>query len=303
MAMSVWEWVRSNKFLTLSVIIVIILTHAYFRSNTPASYDTVARSSAAGSSMGKTAQYAPTAVTDSMGIVPPMSEAAPQPEAGNRLVVRESNLSLLVKNVVETRNKILVYTRQAGGYMISANTSNPQDAPTASVDIRIPAEKLDGALEYFHSLSVKVVSENLSGYDVTDEYIDVEKRIGYLQQTIDQYQTILSTAKEVSDITNLTQQIIYTQQQIDQLKGQQEAMSQKSKLARLTVYLSTDELGLPYTPSETWRPSVIFKQAVRAVVADLRKIGAFIIWLAVYGIFWIPVLFLILVAKKYLVRK
>jgi hypothetical protein len=301
--MTFWEWIRRNKFLSLSILILFVMIHAFLLRNTQVSYDSGVRSSASGVSMGKTALYAPEAGMDSIGIVPPQSEAVPQPDVASRMVIRESNLSLLVKNVVEARNKILEYARGAGGYMISANTANPQDAPTATVDIRIPAEKLDAALEYFHSLSIKVVSENLSGYDVTDEYIDVGKRIGYLEQTINQYQTILSGAKEVSDITNLTQQIIYTQQQIDQLKGQQEAMSQKSKLARLTVYLSTDELGLPYTPSETWRPAVIFKQAVRAIVSDLRQIGSAIIWFAVYGIFWVPALFLIIILKKYLVKR
>lgn len=225
-------------------------------------------------------------------IYPPTPEAPPT-DTKNRLVIQNSEVSLLVKDVVDTRNKIIAYAEDNGGYMVNANTSNPQDAPTAYITIRIDSTKLQVALDYFHSLSVKVVSENLSGYDVTDEYIDVEKRIAILETTKVKFNEILSSAREVSDIINLNQQIINIQSQIDSYKGQQEALKQNAKLARLTVYLSTDEMALPYAPSETFRPGVIFKLAVRSLVGHLRTFATYFIWIGVYAVIWLPALVLV----------
>jgi hypothetical protein len=297
--MKLINWVKNNKLVTLLLVIIVFLALRNVKTPTMYSISSAVPGAGIGGFAGKSAGLDSfSGSTRSIALPNPVYEAAPQPEVADRMVIQESDISLLVKNVIDTRNKILAYTKQSGGYMISANTSNPQDAPTATVAVRIPSDKLEATLDYFHTLAVKVVSENLSGYDVTDQYVDVEKRIGYLQATIIQYQSILSQSREISDITNLTERIISTQQQIDSLKGQQEGMSQRAKTARLTIYLSTDEMALPYAPSETWRPAVIFKQAVRAMVSDLRKIGTFLIWLGVYAVIWIPLLIIVVFIKR-----
>jgi hypothetical protein len=298
------EWIKTHKLTVFLIVVVLFLLLKSSASPTIRSLSP-AINSGVGNRGTAAAKMMATDSVNSFGesLALPVPEVAPQPEVSNRMVIQESNLSLLVKNVVDARNQILEYTKQAGGYMISAYTSNPEDAPTSTIEIRIPADKISEALDYFHKLSVKIVSENLSGYDVTDQYVDIEKRIGYLQQTIEQYQSILRQAKEVSDIADLTERIISTQSQIDSLKGSQEAMKKKSETAKITIYLSTDEMALPYAPSQSWRPEVIFKQAVRSLVADLRKVATTIIWLAVYAVIWAPILLIAIFIKRRFLKK
>lgn len=228
----------------------------------------------------------------------PPREYTPQTDAENRLVIQESNLSLLVKDVTDTKNKIVSYSQTIGGYMVNSSVSNPQDAPTASVVIRVPSIKLEETLNYLHSLSIKVVSENLVGKDVTDQYVDIDKRIATLENTKSRYETILAEAKQISDITNLTQQILSTQNQIDSLKGQQISLEKNAELAKITIYLSTDEIALPYAPSETFRPTVIFKLAVRSLVGTLRGLAKASIWIGVYSAIWLPVLIVVIIIRK-----
>src|SRR4030067_996454 len=98
--------------------------------------------------------------------------------------------------------------------MVTSNIQNPQDAPTATVIIRVPSDKLEQTLTFLRNSAIKVVSEFLNGQDVTDEYIDIDKHIAILENTKTKYQEILNQAREISDITNLTQQIINLQNQI-----------------------------------------------------------------------------------------
>ena len=229
---------------------------------------------------------------------PPTQDYAPQPNVSNRLVIQESNLSLLVKDVADVRNKIVGYAQTSGGYMVSSNVSNPQDAPSATVIVRIQSDKLEEALTFFRSLSIKVVSENLLGKDVTDQYVDIDTRITQLEKTKTKLEEILSLATEISDITNLTQQILNYQNQIDSYKGQQDALEKNAQLAKLTIYLSTDEIALPYAPSETFRPQIIFKLAVRSLVGFLRNLATLVIWLGVYSVVWVPVLLIVWYLRK-----
>jgi hypothetical protein len=233
-------------------------------------------------------------------IAPPVPDDGytPQDAVADRMVVEDSNLSLLVKDVTDMRNRIINFARTTGGYMVSSNISNPQDAPTATVIIRIPSAKLEDALSFLRGQAVKVVSEHLSGQDVTDQYVDVEKRIALLEKTLSRFEAILNDSREISDITNLTRQIISIQSQIDSLKGQQEGLAKRAELSKITIHLSTDEIALPYAPSETWRPNVIFKMAVRALIGDLRSLAERGIWIAVYAVIWIPVLLVMIAAWK-----
>jgi len=223
---------------------------------------------------------------------------APTPQITDRLVIQNSYLSLLVENVVETRKKVIDHAVANGGYMVNAETNNPQDAPTGTITIRIPSDKLESTLDTLRGWSIKVVSENLVGTDVTDQYVDVEARIETLEKTKAAMEDILSQATVISDLTNITRELISIQSQIDALKGRQQSLEENAKLAKITIYLSTDEIALPYAPSETFRPQVIFKLAIRSLITHLRALGSMGIWFAVYAVVWVPVLLILYLLNK-----
>jgi hypothetical protein len=141
----------------------------------------------------------------------------------------------------------------------------------------------------FKKLAVKVVSESVSGNDVTDQYVDLDAQLAVLTKTKVKFEDILDKATRVEDLMNVQQQLINIQQQIDSVKGQQKYLDQSAKLSLVSVYLSTDELALPYAPTNEWRPAVIFKEAVRSLIANIRGLGSLIIWGVVYLPILIPV--------------
>jgi hypothetical protein len=298
------NWIKNNKLASVLLVILAFFTYQLFKSyfgisplsiGMPGSNTSYVSDSASleyGAPTNPTFKSAGSSAGIALPNIMPSRNYAPQADVSNRLVIQESDVSLLVKDVVDTRNKILQFATSKGGYMVTASTSNPQDAPTANVTIRIPSDKLQESLDFFHSLSVKVVSENLLGQDVTDQYVDIDTRIKLLESTKARYEDILSKATEINDITNLTSQILNIQSQIDSYKGQQSSLEKNAKLAKLTVYMSTDEIALPYAPSDTFRPNVIFKLAVRSLVKSLRSIATYFIWIVVYSVVWVPLLLL-----------
>ncbi len=297
------QWIKQNKLTALLIVIILVLLIPKSRIITLGGTNTVSTFRSSDAMMESVPSAIGGMAAKSIGIMPPSFDVAPQPGVTNRMVIRESNLSLLVKNVQGVTDQIIAIAETMGGYMVSSSVTNPQDAPTATVTVRIESDKLKTFLTALRGMAVKVVSENLSGSDVTDQYIDVDKRIAILEKTMTKYEEIMATAREISDITNLTNQIVNIQEQIDSLKGSQEALKNNAKLARVTIYLSTDELALPYAPSDTWRPEVIFKTAVRSLISELRKVAGAGIWLAVYSVIWIPILIIIYFVKKYLIKK
>jgi len=305
--MSPVTWIKNNKLLAVLLVIVAFFLlnsfGSFFRIRLPQQSVSYPKLGGMDFEAGVVSESPANFGATRSNYLPPAPDYPPQAGVEDRLVIKESSLSLLVKDVVDSKNKILDYTKTSGGYMVSSSVSNPQDAPTATLVIRTPSDKLESALDYFHSLSVKVVSENLSGRDVTDQYIDIDARLKTLEATKERFESILVQATKIEDITNLTQRILNVQNQIDAYKGQQESLKQNAQLAKLTIYLSTDELALPYAPSETFRPNVIFKLAVRSLVGFARSLATYIIWVGVYSVVWVPALGIFLAIKRWRKRK
>ena len=221
------------------------------------------------------------------GIVPPQADFAPV-ESQERLVVKETFLSLLVKDVAAAIREIEAKAKEAGGFLVDSQMLLPEGAATGSISVRVSEDKRTEALDAFKALGVRVVSENVSGRDVTDEYVDIEARLEVLSKTKAKFEEILNQATRVQDLMEVQRELINIQAQVDGLKGQQKYLEQSAKLSRITVYLSTDELGLPYTPDQPWRPQAIFKLAVRSLIANVRKVGTGLIWVGVYAPVWVP---------------
>jgi hypothetical protein len=292
--MKMVDWIKTHKLTTL---LLLVVGYLLFRSSVGSLFSTQLYNLKTTSSTAY--DLAPSAAVNSGvgGVSLPSSgrqETAPAPEVADRMVISESNLSLVVDNVRSRVNAILAETEKRGGYMVSSSITSPEEVPFATLVIRVPSKDLDVMLEYLRSQAIKVTSENLVGRDVTDQYVDYEARLTTLNTTKARFESILASATTVSDIMNVQQQIISVQGQIDSIRGQMQYLEKTAENAKLTIYLSTDEWSLPYAPAAPFRPNVIFKGAVRALVLTLRGLATDAIWIGVYAVIWLPVLLVII---------
>lgn len=285
--MKLINWIKDNKLSSFLLLILTIILSASFSNklSPPAPipvYDNLSMEKSAGLGAG----------------VSNLTANSPSTLNQTRLVSQNSYLSLLVKDVRSSSDNILEYTKNNNGFMVNSSLNNPEDVASATISVRIPSRKLKPALDYFRSLSVKVISENLTGEDITDQYTDINSRLQTLNSTKAKFEEILAKSTEISDILNVQREIINLQSQIDSLIGQQKYLEKSAELSLITMYLSTDELSLPYAPTALWRPEVIFKTAVRSLIQNLRNIGTLIIWVLVYSIIWLPIIAVIIFIRK-----
>ena len=285
--MPIINWIKTHK---LIVLLILIIAFLFFKKNdviTPLPLPIANNYRVSPPSMGMIApELSLQKTTDTFS------------DTSNRIVTKTSDLSLLVRDVRGIGDQIISYAKNSGGYMVFASYNRPSESPFATITVRIPTSKLDEALNYIRSLSIKVTSENLVGSDVTDDYVDIESRLATLRQTEAKFKDILAKAVSVQDILTVQRELISLQQQIDSLKGQKMAIEKNAQFSKITVYLSTDELALPYAPDKTFRPNVVFKLAVRSLLGTLRSGAEAIIWIGVYSLIWLPIVLLFVAYKK-----
>lgn len=281
------SWIKRNKLATVLLLVVAyFIVKSFLGSRITPLYN-----SSSGFGVGGAEMNLKTAAPNSSRSFLPSPDYTPT-QTTDRMVVQESNLSMVVKDVRDSSDKAIEYAKSINGYMVSSSMNQPEEAPYAYVVLRIPAKNLKAATDYFRSLSIKVSSESLLGTDVTDQYTDLNARLDTLNKTKAKFDAILGSAVSVQDILTVQREIINLQSQIDAIKGQQLYLEKTSELARISLNLSTDEFSLPYAPTDTFRPAVIFKQAVRSLVGTARWLAKVAIWLGVYAVIIIPLYFI-----------
>jgi hypothetical protein len=283
--MKILDWAKKNK-LAAFLLIFLGLVVIFLLSQKSLSSDLTLESSS------------PKTARSSIGILPSPDQATPPSESSERLVVTETSLSLVVKQVEEAVESIIGKVEDAGGFMVSRSLSQPEEAPYGYLSLRVPSDRVEEVIGHFRGLAVKVVSEQVRARDVTDQYEDIDKKLLTLGETKKRLEEIMAQAQEIEDILAAQREIINLQNQIDNLKGRQEYLEKTARLSLITVHLSTDEMALPYQPSETFRPLVIFKQAVRSMILVLRALAKGLIWLGVYGAIWVPVVVGVIVFRR-----
>src|SRR3990167_4003677 len=295
-------WIKMHKLSTLLILILlIVIFNNYLKGSARQRYD-VYESPSSGAvgiqPFGAVGMAAPDFAPSSEVFVNKTTTQESSSRTSDRMVIQNSTISLLVNNVEQVKDMILAKTRELGGFMVSTNVNNPHDAATATITVRVPSTKLESAVKEFRGLAIRVTSEYLSGEDVTDEYTDIQAQMATLLTTKEKFEEILDRATAIQDILNVQRELINLQSQIDSLKGQQLYIERNAEMARITIYLSTDELALPYAPDEMWRPQLIFKQAVRSMIGTVRQVGTLVIWLGVYSVIWIPLLLIIYFVRR-----
>ena len=303
------EWVKTHKMFTFNIVAVVIIllflfsgyvrmfeSRMVYTRNYPAGgiYDTSYESSPL--SYSKNSVGSEYLFDNSYDI---MSNEA---KGSERKVVTNTSFSLHVRNVDDTVDNIRKKTSEMGGFMVNTDIRRDEAATSSSLQVRIPSDQLVEFSKYLKTLAVKVVYENISGNDITDQYVDYEEKLRSLESVKARFEEIMSEAKTVDEIMNVQNRLLNIQSQIDSIKGQIKYMDRSTSTSLVSISISTDELSLPYTPVKSWRPDVIMKEAIRVMISVLRAIGTVGIWFIAF----VPVIVLIMglkIAIKYLFRK
>jgi hypothetical protein len=288
--MSILKWIKKNKvFVLLLVVLAYFLARDFILTTSRSVYSP---------SKLRTLDAGRGGISN-MEVGVPAPDSAPAPDVDDRMVVKTSQISAVVKDVSGAVDQVVAQVEDKGGYMVSSSISRPEESPYAQLVVRVPVDQLETTMKFVNDLSVKVTSQNLQGRDVTDQYEDLEEKLRVLNETKAKFESILDQAEEVDDILNVQRELINLQDRIDRIKGRQEYLEKTAENARLTIHLSSDELSLPYVPQDdVFRPEVVFKKAVRSLVRTLRGFGRAAIWFGVYSLVLVPVLGVIIYIRK-----
>lgn len=181
-----------------------------------------------------------------LGGASPSMAAAPAPASASmtevradRMLIWNAHLNLEVRNVSNAVAQAVALTEQHGGFVEQKSDSGET---SGSVTLRIPSKSFNAAIAGLEGLGT-VTYRNVSGEDVTEQYIDIEARLKNKIVLRDRLQQLLEKATEVKDILAIETELNRVQSDIDSMEGRIKSL--KGQVDYATVYLRLQRKPIP----------------------------------------------------------
>ena len=214
---------------------------------------------------------------------------------GTRLVIKNADLAIVVKDPKKSMAKISKLAETMGGFVVSSNVyqsfygPNNTEVPEATITIRVPVEKLDEALAGIKKDAVDINTENVSGQDVTSEYVDLQSRLSAKQAAEKKLTEILNDANKTEDVLAVYTQLQLIETDIEVLKGQIKYYEESAALSAIIVRLIA-EAGTQPIAVGPWTPTGTAKAAIQDLIYFFQNFVEFLIR---FGLYILPALILI----------
>lgn len=210
------------------------------------------------------------------------------PETTSRMIIKSGWLNLVVKNIVDTAQKISKFAQERGGWVVSSNISQSEKILSGSITVRVPAESFDESMEYFKSLAERVSNERTQAQDITEEYVDLQSRLKNLEAAESQLLEIMERSGTISEVLQVQRELMNVREQIERIKGRMQYLEQSVKMSSITVNLALSEELLPIPPAEKWRPKYVLLQTWKNVLDFWKSFSYLLIKIVVWAQVWIP---------------
>ena len=204
-------------------------------------------------------------------------------QAQDRLVIKNADLAVVVKDPAARMKQISDLAAEMGGFVVSSNLyqsfygPNSIEVPEATVVIRVPSERLDEALERIKEGAVDINYENISGQDVTSQYVDLQSQLKAKQAAEQKLLEILDQATRAEDVLAIYLQVQTVQSEIEVLKGQIKYYEESAALSSISVRLIAEESSQPITVGP-WTPGGAAKEAIEDLIRFVQNFVDFLIY-------------------------
>src|SRR3990170_3702558 len=171
-------------------------------------------------------------------------------------VVRTATLSIEVgeDGFVAAFDSASLVAGKYGGFVESSSTGGTK-IQRGDLLIRVPADRFDEAVRDLRALGT-VERQELSGQDVTAEFVDLEARLRTWEAQEAVLLDLMSQATTIEATLRVQRELQDVQFRIEQIEGQLRYLENRTELATIQVSLHEPGAVVPTTQQPSTRPSL-----------------------------------------------
>lgn len=164
-------------------------------------------------------------------------------QAGREVIVT-GTMTVTAEKPSDAAREAVRIVQSAGGRVDARSEYAPSngDAGSATLTLRIPAEKLQEVLDELEALGVNGEADEIVTYaqDVTVQVADLESRIATQRSIIERLNVLFERATTIEDLIMLETQIAQHQAELESLEAQQRAIDDQVAMSTIDLYLRSE---------------------------------------------------------------
>lgn len=211
-------------------------------------------------------------------------------------IVKTGEVTVEVDGVDSALARVRALALELGGYVGDSRAGSVEQS--ATVTLRIPADRFGDALLALRELDGEIVSETTREEDVTTQIVDLEARIANLEASEASYRVLLERAERIDDVLAVQLRLDEVRGQIEQLTAQLETVTGRADLSTLTVTLIPRPEPIA-EQSEAWDLGGEVGRAVASLVGIGQALAVGLVWFVVV---WVPILLVLVAIVAVVVR-
>jgi hypothetical protein len=164
--------------------------------------------------------------------VPSANEPAPF-----RRVIRTGQIAIEVEKFDAAARRLLSIAEAAGGFVADSSYADEGGTPRGTFVLRVPAARFGEVLRQVEGLGT-VQRRQISGQDVTEEFIDLEARVRNLERQEARLLTFMDRATKIPDLMAIENEVARVRGEIERFTGRLRFLANRVDLATIQAEVS-----------------------------------------------------------------
>ncbi|MES1042129.1 MULTISPECIES: DUF4349 domain-containing protein [Peribacillus] len=195
-----------------------------------------------------------------------------------RKVIHQAQLELKVKNLEKAQMKIENKVAEYGGYVVESNVyREDEELVEGTITVRVPEAHFQDFLADSEGEASEVVGRNVTGQDVTEQYVDLKARLKSKRAVEERLLAFMKDAEKTEDLLKISSDLAVVQEEIEQLTGQMKYLENQTSYSTVTITLSQDRIVVPGIDNKEWNTWERTKKQLATSANLLLKAGSGII--------------------------
>ncbi|WP_411747422.1 DUF4349 domain-containing protein [Psychrobacillus psychrotolerans] len=221
-----------------------------------------------------------------------------------RMIIHQARISTNVKDLKKAQHNMEQRVKDYGGYIVESNVYLESDETSSGkMIVRIPEKHFETFLSEAEVEASKVLEKNVTGQDVTEQYVDLSSRVKSKRAVEERLLAFMKDAEKTEDLLKISSDLAKVQEEIEVLVGKIKYLENQTSFSTIELTMFENRVIIPEIENKdlnTWEKTK--KQFITSTNA-LLSIGSGII---VFIVGNLPVLILvtiIAVAVFWIIKK
>lgn len=202
-------------------------------------------------------------------------------DISDRMIIHRANLTVNVKDIEESKQKVEKKVKEYEGYIVdSAMYVDDEEHVSGHLTVRIPEKHFQQFLTDAEEEAAEVVERNVSGQDVTEEYVDIESRLKSKQAVEARLLEFMEDAEKTEDLLKISNDLAKVQEEIEVLVGQQKYLDNQTSFSTIEIFMNETRVVIPELDNksfDTWEQTK--KQFAVSTNSILRAISGLTVFI------------------------